>query len=159
MHEKWGPAMIRLRTIALAMTVAAVAVTGCNAMGGTRVKSVTPSWGAYGNLLLRVYHGGGNPRSVEMRFYLDGTALGQPQRIRRGCPSLRNVIYAIRIQVPPGEHVLRAEVAGQDIAAEKKFTVDDAATDFYGLVTYEQQGKDVPKLELQFAATPLIGFV
>lgn len=141
----------------LGFTVFVSAISGCNAMGFTRVKTVTPSWGTQGNVAVDVYHKGGPPRTVEMRLFLDGAALGTPLRVSRGFPSMRNRVYKFRVTAPPGKHVLRAEIMGQDVATEKEFAVEDAEIPVYGLVTYKNLEGEAPKLWLEFGSRPLLG--
>jgi hypothetical protein len=88
-----------------------------------------------------------------MQFYVDGTAVGPLQEVGRGFPELRFVTCELRFEVPPGQHTLRVEIVGTDIGAEEDFTVDEAVTEVWGSVRYQnrrEQESDEPRLTIDF---------
>jgi hypothetical protein len=130
-------------------------VCACNVFPGKHIELVIDN---NGNLILELNHAGGKPRSIDMRFFVDGREVCPPQRVKR--PGLRPCIQEVRVRVQEGRHSLRVEGLGGRITAERDFKVGKKPV--YAYATYSRfpdEGTNVGasrlgKLEISFAHGP-----
>ena len=104
-------------------------VCACNVFPGKYIELIIDD---NGNLILELRHAGGKPRSIDMRFFVDGREVCPPQRVKR--PGLRPCIQEVKVHVEEGQHSLRVEALDGRITAESDFEVGKKPV--YAYATY-----------------------
>ena len=134
---------------ALGLLLLAGCVAGCVVFGGYgkfTVATIDPG----GNLILVLQHEGGEPKRVDMRFFLDGQDLCPPQTAKR--PGMSPRIDEVIVRAGEGQHTLRVEALEGTLAAECTFVAGQRPV--YAYVTFsnkrDNQAQD-PVLTVEFS--------
>jgi len=106
-------------------------VCACNVFPGKYIELIIDD---NSNLILELDHAGGKPRSIDMRFFVDGREVCPPQRVKR--PGLRARIQEVKVHVEEGQHSLRVDALGGRITAERGFEVGKEPV--YAYATYSR---------------------